>query len=182
MKKGPLIAAGIGLTVLGYLAGSPYLTAYQLKQAVDQGDGSKVAAYIDFPSVRANLKQDLGTLIDRQYQQERKQNMAAGLNAVIAKRLLTGMVDMVVTPDNTISMIQGIDPQEAATNPDISRPGEQTEIRQADLAYRGLNRFEIAVTNDDDKTVTLDMQRRFLTWKVVHIHMPNEYMKMSQRL
>lgn len=182
MKKGPLIAASAALALLGYLAASPYLTASALKNAVDKGDGEKVASYIDYPLVRSNLKQDLNTAIDRQHQQQSKNTFGAGLSADIAKRVLNGMIDFIITPDNTVSIIRGVDPQEVATNPDISRSGEQTDIQDAVLAYRGLNRFDITVTNNEDQAVTLGMQRRFLTWKVTQIQLPEQYMELNQRL
>lgn len=96
-----LLAAALLLAVLffGFLAASPYLTFYRIKQAVDAEDVQALAAYVDYPALHADLKAQALAAINAELEKD-KDNPLAGLGRVFATGAAEKMIDALITPEN----------------------------------------------------------------------------------
>jgi hypothetical protein len=54
-------AALLALLVAGWWFGSPWWTLYRMRAAAQAGDSETLAAYIDFPALRASTREQLGS-------------------------------------------------------------------------------------------------------------------------
>lgn len=101
-----LLAAALLLAVLffGFLAASPYLTFYRIKQAVDAEDVQALATYVDYPALRADLKAQALAAINAELEKD-KDNPLAGLGRVFAAGAAEKMIDALITPENIVLAI-----------------------------------------------------------------------------
>ena len=65
MRKGRTIAlaaaALLALLAAGWWFGSPWWTLWWMREAAEAGDSEALAAYIDFPALRASTREQLGS-------------------------------------------------------------------------------------------------------------------------
>lgn len=54
-----LAAAAVALLSAGWWFGSPWWTLWRMREAAEAGDAAALAAYIDFPAVRASTRAQL---------------------------------------------------------------------------------------------------------------------------
>lgn len=96
-----LVFAAIAL-----FAGSPYYTAYQLKNAYEANDGEAVVSHIDFNQLQPNVELQLITKFSNTMQQY---PMVAQLGgdalSEAARKFITNSVNKAVTADNISSLI-----------------------------------------------------------------------------
>ena len=96
-----LVFAAIAL-----FAGSPYYTAYQLKNAYEANDGAAVVSHIDFNQLQPNVELQLITKFSNTMQQY---PMVAQLGgdalSEAARKFITNSVNKAVTADNISSLI-----------------------------------------------------------------------------
>jgi len=111
MKRIIGVAVLIVFAVVGYAAAGPFITLYQIASAVERQDSDKLARYVDFPSLRASLKEQLGALVAKEANARMKDSPFAALAAGLATNLADGLVDSVVTPGGVASLMGGIMPE-----------------------------------------------------------------------
>lgn len=158
MKK---IISLLAVLIIAYLAASPYLSAYQLKSALDKADGEKVTSMMDIPTVKQNLTADLHDIIKKGFNTDEN---TLNLGEDIAKRYTAMLVNNLVTPEG-IKMI--INEQKNAS--------EKSDPQDVSLGYKGLNQFEINVTSEENVPIRVALHREWLSWKITHIHIPRSY-------
>ena len=78
------IAVGISVVVvfiIMYIIATPYITVYQIKSAAENYDGEALSEYIDFPSVRQSLKDQINVIFAKEMVQDKdiKDNPFAAL-------------------------------------------------------------------------------------------------------
>jgi MFS family permease len=112
-----LVVATIVVVVaaLGYAYASPYLVLGRLKQAIDARDAQAVSEYVDFPALRASLRQQLNEELTRRIGPAG--NPLAVLGGLIGSVLIGPLVDVYATPQGVAALMSGFPPQ--------GRPGER---------------------------------------------------------
>lgn len=106
MKKLSALILLLVIIAISVFAGSPYYSAYQLKNAYDAKDGAAIAAAIDYervrPSIETQLTEDFATTI-------RKYPMVAELGGAplidAANAFIVRAVDGAITPSNIERLI-----------------------------------------------------------------------------
>ena len=64
MSKGKKVILGVVmLSAAAYIVAAPYITVYQMKTTAENHDGEALSEYIDFPSVRQSLKEQMNVMV-----------------------------------------------------------------------------------------------------------------------
>jgi hypothetical protein len=175
MKKIYLLIVAV---LVGYFAGSPYLTLMNLKSDIESRNGESLAEKIDFPSVRESLKDQFNVAMAKETMDSSSEDdpwdaAGAALGAAFASTLVNGIVDGLVTPSGLIELMSSgeIDSSDTANQP---QTGSQQDlaISEAALSYEGMNKFSATLVNDDGDEMKLILKRRGLSWVVTDIRLP----------
>jgi hypothetical protein len=99
------------LAALGYAYASPYVALGRLKSAIDARDSQAVSEYVDFPSLRISLKQQVTEELMRRIDAVKKDNPFAVIGALIGSALIGPLVDAYATPEGVAALMSGIPPR-----------------------------------------------------------------------
>lgn len=102
MKPFAVIAALFGFLAVAYI-GSPFVTAWSIREAVRNGDSNYLATAIEWPSVRETLKPAIAqialNLPDSENESSEKQGYWTRFKAYWGQGVVDGLVDKYVTPE-----------------------------------------------------------------------------------
>lgn len=106
MKFLKFLLVSLLLVAIALFAGSPYYTAYQLKNAYDAHDGTAVASHINFDQLQPNIQSQLNTEFDNTLQQYPLVAKLGGEPlSQAADEFITASVNKAVTADNISQLI-----------------------------------------------------------------------------
>ena len=106
MKSLKFILITLIVVAIAIFAGSPYYTAYQLKQAYDAHDGTALASHINFDQLQPNIENQLTSKFSNTLQQYPLVAQLGGdaLNQA-ANEFISSAVSNAVTADNVTRLI-----------------------------------------------------------------------------
>jgi hypothetical protein len=99
------------IAALGFVYASPYIALNRVKQAADARDAQVVNEYVDFPALRASLKEQIAALLTRKVDIQKSGNPLAIIGAMIGAALVGPLVDSYATPDGVAAILNGIPPR-----------------------------------------------------------------------
>jgi hypothetical protein len=99
------------IAALGFVYASPYIALNRVKQAADARDAQVVNEYVDFPALRASLKEQIAALLTRKVDIQKSGNPLAIVGAMIGAALVGPLVDSYATPDGVAAILNGIPPR-----------------------------------------------------------------------
>ncbi len=105
------LIVAVVVAVLGLIYASPYIALDRLKRAADARDAQTVNQYVDFPSLRESLKDQVGQLLTRKIDTQKSGNPLAMIGAMIGAALIGPLVDSYATPDGVAALLNGIPPR-----------------------------------------------------------------------
>lgn len=116
-RRSPLAAAiatgavilVIALIVFAYA--SPYLVLSRLRDAVQARDSQTIDHYVDYPALRASLKQQVTQMLSRRVETQKLQHPFAALGALVGMALVNPLVDAYATPDGVAALLAGMPPK-----------------------------------------------------------------------
>jgi hypothetical protein len=156
----------------GALFAQPYYTAYQMREAADARDHALLSTYIDFPAVRASLKDQGRALAQRQVEQEVGRGALAELGGALGSVLGERMVEATITPETLAALMQA--ESRKPSDPDDDAPIDSREDGASDpdvrLGYTAWDRFVVDVIEDDQIT-RMVLGRQGLAWKLVAVEL-----------
>ncbi|HEY2024227.1 DUF2939 domain-containing protein, partial [Paraburkholderia sp.] len=124
----------IVIAALGFVYASPYLAVNNLKRAADARDVQTVNQYVDFPALRASLKQQVADMLTRRLEAD-SGNKLATIGAVIGVTLIGPLVDAYATPDGVAALLNGMPPRGTAGEQPAAPPASNgTEAPAAPAA------------------------------------------------
>lgn len=173
MKRKFIILGSLAALVLAYLVAAPWITVYQIKAAAQAHDDVALAEHVDFPSVRASLKDQLNARFMRKMTDggQLQDNPLAALVAPLAGAMVDKMVDWYVTPAGVIELLDGQPPREDAGR-GASRDGARAEHDQplagASMSYTSPGTF-VVQTRAGAGVSQFVLRRRGLGWKLTAI-------------
>lgn len=118
----PLTAAivtGVTLVVVALIVfayASPYLVLSRLRDAAQARDAETINHYVDYPALRASLKQQVTQMLSRRVDSEKLQHPFAALGALVGIAFVSPLVDAYATPNGVAALLEGMPPR--------GRPGE----------------------------------------------------------
>ncbi|BCQ23203.1 DUF2939 domain-containing protein [Caballeronia sp. NK8] len=99
------------VAALGFIYASPYIALDRVKRAADARDAQTVNQYVDFPALRASLKEQVAALLTRRVDIQKSGNPLAIIGAMIGAALVGPLVDSYATPDGVAAILNGIPPR-----------------------------------------------------------------------
>jgi hypothetical protein len=157
----------------GALYASPYITLYQMYQAVEHKDVQQVSDYVDFPALRESVKTNLRTVMAKETAQQSNPILSL-LGSVVGGAVLDPVVDNLVTPSGVTALLEGQQLQ-------IGEKGSQAQFKpqagspDVKAEYESFNQFAVSVKpkGEDVEPVTLLLSRNGLSWKISGVRLPS---------
>jgi len=168
MNRIRTVAAATLLAIAATSAASPWWTLHRLQAAVARHDADAVAAQVDFPALRASVKEQAFAAMGGKAGGSDGGNPFAALGRKMAMAVVDPLVDAAVSPQGVATMVEhgriGIgQPAPAADTSDTAPASDKPRYA---LAYRGLNSF--AVTARDGGSFIFRRDGLW-TWKLAAI-------------
>ncbi|NEX60219.1 DUF2939 domain-containing protein [Noviherbaspirillum galbum] len=161
-----------GLAAASYF--SPYITLYQMRQAMQDKDGDRFSDFVDFPALRESFKGQMMAAMNTQTE-SMKDNPFAAFGAGLATMLVDKMVDSMISPAGVIAMMKT-----GSTNPVSARVETATEnnagTRSPDFTvrYHGWNRAVVHLDENKKDRAAFVLRREGLwSWKLAGVQMPD---------
>ena len=110
----PLLTVVLAVAIIaaiGYAYASPYVALGRLKSAIDARDAQAISEYVDFPSLRISLKQQVTEELMRRIDAVKKDNPFAVIGALIGSALIGPLVDAYATPEGVAALMSGWPPR-----------------------------------------------------------------------
>ncbi len=173
MKKFLPWLVGLFVIFAIYLYASPYLVLNNIKNAAQQGDADKLSGYIDFPSVKQSMKDQVKAAMVEELAASDEQDGFEALGTMLAAAMIDPLIDGLVTPDGVALMLQG---QKLDFDLNNDKPKDKPKAKNKDIDYKAgylsFNRFKVQIIDADDPNESLDviMHRDWLSWKVTRIN------------
>lgn len=166
-----LALAGAALAA-ALIVASPYLTLKQLRDAARARDAAAFSAYVDFDTLRRELKQGVQRqLAERERGADGQPTPAGAFGAALAGALLGPMVDALITPESLARLMQGLPPARAATGLG-AEPPERISLH-TQMGYESPNRFVFAIGREGETPVELVLHRDgLIAWKLAELRLP----------
>lgn len=170
MKKFLPWLAGLLVIFAIYLYASPYLVLNNIKNAAEQGDADKLSVYIDFPSVKQSMKDQVKAVMVKELASSKEQDGFEALGTILATAMIDPIIDGVITPDGIALILQGQEVDFGLNKKSESKPKEKDIDYKT--SYLSFNRFKVQVidANDSDESIDVIMHRDWLSWKVTRIN------------
>jgi hypothetical protein len=105
------VVAILIVALLAWLYATPYIALDRLKRAADARDAATVNQYVDFPSLRDSLKQQITGLLTRRLDAGGHGSPFAVIGAMIGAALIGPLVDSYATPDGVAAILNGMPPR-----------------------------------------------------------------------
>lgn len=172
MKKLLPWLAGLLVIFAIYLYASPYIALYNIKNAAEQKDADKLSGYIDFPSVKQSIKDQVKASMVEELSASDEQDGFEALGTMLAAAMIDPLVDGLVTPDGVALMLQGQKLDfDLSNNTSEDKAKVENENIDYKAGYLSFNRFKVQIIDADDSDESLDviMHRDGLSWKVTKI-------------
>lgn len=169
------LAVAAAVAFVGAYALSPVFAAHALIEAGKRGDAAALRRLVDFPAFRASLKDELNQALADEMRDKGGEagDVLAGLGMMLAPALVSGAVDVLVTPEAIGEMVRsGEAPDPTDRTPEkADAKADDDGIHQA-WGYRSLDTFAVTLTRKDtpDRRLALLMTRRGLfDWKLTGV-------------
>jgi hypothetical protein len=148
---------------------SPGYAMSQLRAAAVEGDAEELEERIDFPAVRASLKERYRAELAGQIATADDGDGFAAFGSMIAMGMVDGMVEGFVNPASMAAMIQRGKMQGAQQESPAGRQSVEWSI-----VRDGLSRFSATPDAPEDERVpTMVFERDGLSWKLTEIEIPD---------
>jgi hypothetical protein len=162
------------LLIAVYFYASPYITLHNMKNAVEANDSNKVSTYINFPSVRQNLKDQVNAYIMKKMSTSNRTDGMEQLSSMFAMSMVEKIVDLAITPEGITLMMQGKKPNTGFNTPShTSTSNTANSVETYSTRYLSFNQFEVNIkAQGKPETISIVLERDGLSWKVVKINIP----------
>jgi hypothetical protein len=165
MRRRYIVATAVLLLVatasfIVWYAWSPGWAVKRMVAAAKSNDSATLAAGVDVPALKADMKADFTALFAAKALEET--TPAARMSLAIARSMLDPMVERLASLDGLRATFAGLDDSDAP-------PGSKM-LGRPQIERQGLSRFRLS--RDVSKGSGLVFERRGLSWKLTGIDLP----------
>jgi hypothetical protein len=149
---------------------TPHLAVKRLQEAARAGDHQALARLVDFPAVRASVKEEVREAVSGEFGEER--SPLASFGAALAGMVVEPLVDSFVTPEGIASAVRGERPSLGSGKKRVKREARDLA---ATRGYEGSDAFVVHFRDWDDggERMALVMRRHGIAeWKLAAIRLP----------
>lgn len=158
MKRALLLVLLLGGAILAvWYYQSPDTAFRNLREAARAGDAEQIDRYVNFDSVRANLRSDVRGFVQSRSERE---GLAGQLGLMLGGYVAERGVDAVVSPQGIAALTRG------------REPGTDANAEQSDYSIdrNGLNHFTVRFDPDrEGRHVNLIFRRDRLNWELTRV-------------
>jgi len=158
MKRALLLVLLLACALLAiWYYQSPDSTYRNLRDAARAGDAERIDRYVNFDSVRANLRQDVRSFVQSRSDRE---GVAGQLGLMLGGYLAELGVDAFISPAGIAALTRGREP---GSDP-------EAESRDYSIDRNGLNHFTVRFDPDrEGRHINLIFRRDGLRWELTRI-------------
>jgi hypothetical protein len=191
------VAAVAIVAAVGYGYASPYIALDHLKAAADARDAVALDEYVDYPALRASLKQQVGEKLQRRIDAQHSSNPLLLFGAVIGAALIGPLVDAYATPEGVAALLNGMPPtgkpgerpapppssqQGGTASSAPANPGSQAQPPQqaqeqprprTTAGYRGINTFAVTWQRsaNSERYAAILQRHGLFSWKLAAVEL-----------
>jgi hypothetical protein len=167
----------VGILLILYIIATPYITVHKIKVAAENHEAETLSEYIEFPSVRQSLKQQMNNIVSKKIESKKtKESPLAALGAMFAGTVVDKMVETYVTPASIAQIMAGKKPN-AKQDETASNSTDKKPLEGASASYESINRFVVTLQSQSEKETQFILQRRGIGWKVTEIILPIDQLR-----
>ncbi len=155
-----LLALGAGWYVL-----SPWWTVREMIEAAKAGKADALAARVDFPALRADLKTDLDSRLSAEARKDRSPQAQFGI--ALARSMMDKVVDAFISPGALAATFKTLDEN---APPRSKTASSAKEIARPQIERIGLDRFRLE--REGHAGSGFVFERHGLGWKLVGVDLP----------
>jgi len=175
-----VIAATVfSLLAAGYIA-SPFVTAWTIREAIKAGDSAYLEHKIEWPTVRASLKQSLGKFAfsasGDMTELPASPTLWQKIKTYVGQGALDRFVETTVTPTGMSGLLSLRKGYQAALTGDDVKPPLLTRMRSVwsrvtRAEFHSFDRFEMDMIDKHapERTIACVLERRGVEWKMTEL-------------
>ena len=152
----------------GWLYVSPYLMLRNFERAIDSKDADAIVKYVDFPALRASLREEFRAEMANQLADTLNSDsnplaaLGAGFGVALGNKMADCMIDVLVSPGSIRALIE----RAGGRQPESTGSG-WPEFR---TVYESFDRFVIHPGKEDGALI---LGRAGLGWKLAGVRLPH---------
>ena len=172
-KKFVIIFIFFAIMLLAIFSLGPFLTLYSIKQSVGEKDSIKLSNNINFPTLRLNIKDQLTNELSK------KVKLESGIFNILAEgfasKLVDEAVDVLLTPENLLRLINGEEPSSILRGEKVSfNENNSYEILESiNYKFESHKKFSVFVQGKNKKVIQLILRRSGFQWQLSNITIPD---------
>lgn len=159
--------------ILAYAAAAPFITMYQIKMGIDNHDGDKLNANIDFPALRENLKEQINAMLMKKAGTDLQDDPVGGLVFGLASKASEGIIDSIATPEGLSAAMEGkkYKNNDARDSSQVKTKSFREFLQQFNYEFESTSKFTVWL-KDKKKVTKFVLQRQGLSWKLNNVIIP----------
>ena len=169
---GSIVAVIVAALLAVSVYASPYWTLYRLKVAAERHDGDAISHHVDYPAVRASVKEQMLRLVEQQMQLPGlKDNPAAATMKAWETAMIGPLVDTLVSPANLAAAFHG---KSNAAEPGKPRSRSDDAVSEdLVLNYRSWSDVALCEKGHESEGCLVFRRQGLWMWKLVAIEIPH---------
>ncbi|MCD0280357.1 DUF2939 domain-containing protein [Xanthomonas melonis] len=176
-KRWWLLPLATVVLLAGYVIAGPYLAIRGISQAIAERDAARLERYVDFPSLRVNLKAQLDDYLVRQAGSGLQSSLFGGFALQLASGIGGAGVDTLVTPLGIGAVLQGHHVWNRVTGDTVSADtyaaaAPARPLQDASQRFESTRRFTATTQTAAGAPVVFVLTRQGLRWRLTDIRLP----------
>lgn len=177
MRKWLALVVLLLCALLAWVAAGPWITLHAIGKAVREENPAALSRHVDFPALRASLKDQLGDRLARGIGADAGRGWLGALGTTVANELAGGAVELMVTPYGLGAIIEGrkVWNRAGGLPPPRTEAGQQARPdpwRNAERRYESPSRYTATIRTEDGTPVVFVLTRNGLRWRLSDLRLP----------